>query len=321
MKKLFFLIIAALTIAGCSKEEINVPQTTPEPTKKEYTMSFGFYGEITDITESPLSRANSSDLYGIQVYSKPENEVEYKPYAYGVFDDKSQMTIKLLEGYKYKFSSTMVVDGKTKIHSKDGKYSYPFYINSNLSIDNYFTYSSNKEMTLSITRGGSGILINNQYTIPDRPNIDRYYGELADFTPSENGVISLNMKRVVFGVKVVAEGLKEGRILMALEGDMPAMFIEYPATESQNIYTFSNSYANSMAWTTDNYTETVSVTISWEKADGATVPLATQDVTFRRNKLTTINVKVKDSSVNNKVDITLDNSEMGQGDYINIDTL
>ncbi|MFK2084022.1 hypothetical protein ACIXFK_03745 [Bacteroides fragilis] len=60
--------------------------------------------------------------------------------------------------------------------------------------------------------------------------------------------------------------------------------------------------------------------MSWEKSDGAVVPLVTKDIIFKRNKLTTITVKVKDNSINNGVDVSQENTPMGDGGNITIDT-
>ena len=124
-------MFAAICFAACGGDENSIPGVTPdEPntTPKEFLVSLGFSGEITSIEESPLSRAATNDLYGIQVYSSPTSSDNYKPYAYGLFDSKDGMVIKLLEGYKYKFESSMVVDGKQKISSYDGVYSHPLFI-------------------------------------------------------------------------------------------------------------------------------------------------------------------------------------------------
>lgn len=144
-------MFAAICFAACGGDENSIPGVTPdEPntTPKEFLVSLGFSGEITSIEESPLSRAAINDLYGIQVYSSPTSSDNYKPYAYGLFDSKDGMVIKLLEGYKYKFVSSMVVDGKQKINSNDYGTSYwaPFYTSDVTKLENKFVYDSGKEM-------------------------------------------------------------------------------------------------------------------------------------------------------------------------------
>lgn len=319
MKRILLILSVLLCLVSCSNKDgiIEGPQP-PVSNLKEYIVSLGFSGEITDIVESPLSKAVvGNDLYGVQVYSSLTSEDNYQPYAYGLFDDKSNMTIKLLEGYKYKFLSTMIVDGKINVYQHNGGYGVPFGGTGSFypEIKPEFTYTISNMMEyldhgITFLKTGMGVL--------DRPNIDRYYGELVDFTPAENKSAFINMKRVVFGAKFIAEGLQDGKLIISISG-APSLEIQYPETEVSDIFSFKNVYPNGITWTNDNYTETVQVSISWEKADGALVPLVTQDITFKRNTLTTVTVKVKDVSVNSGVDISEDKTPMTDGDKITIE--
>ncbi len=305
MKKILFLIMIVLAIAGCSSNnnEEEIP-TIPE-SPKEYLISLGYSGEITDITEHPLNRVATDDIYGIQVYSMPINGNEYKAYAYGLFDSSEGINIKLLDGYKYKFSSTMVVSGKTKLESHNNVFQLPFVVNGGKAeLKNTFTYSSTNDFgylnsCLSDLKDGK------MYT---RPNIDRYYGESTDYTPSLNGTVSIKMKRVSFGAKFIAKGLSEGTLNIAIEGS-PVIKIKYPELQIQDIFTFKEG----RQWTEDNYSENAIVSIAWEKDNGAIIPLINQPITFKRNKLIEITVETKDSSTNNKVNIDKEDSEMGDG--------
>ena len=313
MKKIFLHMFAAICFAACGGDENSIPGVTPnEPntTPKEFLVSLGFSGEITSIKESPLSRAATNDLYGIQVYSSPASSDNYKPYAYGLFDSKDGMVIKLLEGYKYKFVSSMVVDGKQKISSYESSYDDPF-TRSFLStkLENKFNYDSGKEMD-RLNDGYTNLgLFGNFY----HPNIMRYYGEVTDYVPTANGSVSINMKKVVFGAKFITEGFTEGTLYIKLE-KAPTLQIVFPQTEIEDIFTFSHSYGGS--WTDDTYTETIPVSISWQKNDGAIVPLINQEVTFKRNIKTTITVKVNDSSVNQGLNITEEKNELQPGENI-----
>lgn len=322
MKKILLLlaIILPFLLTGCSGENSPIEELpTPPIDQKEYIVSLGFSGEITNIEESPLSRAVGNDLYGIQIYSMSaaENDAsKYKPYAYGLFDDKANMTVKLLEGYRYKFVSTMVVNGKMVLYSHSGEYSAPFLSDFGTPVGNSFSYSSDKRLG-GLGRGFTSTTNTENVHIP---NVERYYGELTAYIPVESKSVSINMKRVSFGVKVITEGLTEGKITISLKGGEP-IYIIHPGTEVNDMFTFqnTNSYLDPMSWTKDDYTETISVSMTWEKTDGALVPLVTQDITFKRNKLTTITVKVKDNSISNGVDISNEDTPMGDGGNITID--
>ncbi len=310
-------MFAAICFAACGGDENSIPGVTPdEPntTPKEFLVSLGFSGEITSIEESPLSRAATNDLYGIQVYSSPTSSDNYKPYAYGLFDSKDGMVIKLLEGYKYKFVSSMVVDGKQKISSYESSYDHPFK-RSGLStkLENKFNYDSGKEMGY-LDDGYTNLgLFGNFYF--DHPNIMRYYGEVTDYVPTANGSVSINMKKVVFGAKFITEGFTEGTLYIKLK-DAPTLQLVFPQTEVEDIFTFENKYPFGNRWTADTYTENILVSISWQKNDGAIVPLINQEVTFKRNIKTTITVKVNDSSVNQGLNITEEKNELQPGENI-----
>lgn len=304
MKKVLFLMMVVLAIAGCSNNyDEEIPSIPESP--KEYLISLGYSGEITDITERPLNRVATNDIYGIQVYSMPINGAEYKAYAYGLFDSSEGINIKLLDGYKYKFSSTMVVNGKTKLESYNNVFHLPFVVNGGVAeLKNTFTYSSTNEFgylgsSLSDLKDGE------MYT---RPNLDRYYGESTEYTPSLNGTVSIKMKRVSFGAKFIAKGFSEGTINIAIEGS-PIIKIEYPESQIQDIFTFTEE----RKWTEDNYSENAIVSITWEKNNGAIIPLVNQPITFKRNKLIEITVETKDSSTNNEINIDKEDSEMGDG--------
>ena len=254
--KLLLLTLAACFFAACTNNDEPIENNPNNETPKEYIVSLGFSGEITDITETPLSRAVTNDLYGIQVYSTPATtSEEYAPYAYGLFDDKNNMVIKLLEGYKYKFVVTMVVDGKNVLYSSDNKYSSPF---SFTPICSNFEYSSIEQFT-SWDLGCGQTCINNGYNYDyyDRAMVERFYGEISDYEPIENGTISIEMKRVSFGAKFIAENFTEGTLNIQME-DAPLLVIEYPATTIEGIFTFYNQYGNA-AWTADDYSETILV--------------------------------------------------------------
>lgn len=314
MKKTLILLMGIGLLLSCSKDTVIVDEPIGP---KEYTVSLGFSGEITEISESPLRSTESNDLYGIQVYAIPtQGSSDYKPYAYGLFDDKASMTIKLLEGYEYKFISTMIVDGKIRLNSYNESYYAPFYTNDNTPLRNAFTYSSSKEMN-GLSHGWANL--KNPTSIFYRPNLDRYYGQVEGYAPSENGSVSINMKRVVFGIKVVIEGMTDGQVKVSLS-EAPDLYIDYPTTEIQDLFTFFNTYPyqNSL-WTNDDYSETITLSVNWLKEDGAEVPIVTQDVLFKRNMLTTIRVKISDAQLDNSLTLTTESTEMGDGGTIELE--
>lgn len=301
LRAVILALTAGLSMLSCSSENEYAPN---DDEKDFYTVQLGMGGEW-DVSYAPLSRATTNDLYGVQVYSTPDIELEegetttWTKYAYGLFDDPDALSINLLKGYKYKFVATIVVDGKEKLYyySPDAvspeKHGYfePFrrWVNDATDIMSSFTYSG--EFYLAALFEGYSRTKDGPY---DRPNYDRYYGELENYIPSaENPSMTIPMKRTSFGAKFIAKGkaINNGTVEISITG---APIMNLTPTDETNyifdIFTFKNVKS---AWaSTTQYSETIPVTINWCRTDGTTVPLGTHDITFKRNTTTVVNVEV-----------------------------
>ena len=317
-----------LLLSSCSTQD--EPTLAPPVDAKTYTVSFGLAGEITSITDSPLTRAVSNDLYGIQVYSAPDSTYaegtyqQERPYAYGLFDDKAKMSIKLMAGYKYRFVCTMIVDAKNKLVNDNNYFSSsPFYLsmgyNNQQQLSNIYYSTDNYLHALSDGYASLSDPIVGRIDF-HRPNVDRYYGVTRDYIPTRDSTVVINMKRMVFGAKFVAEGLVDGKLLIHVEG-APLLTIEVPSTEVQDIFTFDivgNLTRYSEKGVEIDYYEDIPVSINWLNADSVKVPIASQNIRFTRNKLTTNKVRVQDSTMANSIGITTEDKPMAAGDTITI---
>jgi hypothetical protein len=168
-------MLACIGFTACNNDVIE----TPEP--EVYTVKLGWAGEILDVSYEPMeTRAAGNDLYGIKVYSKPNTE-DYRgwtAYAYGLFDDPSNITITLAGGYKYRFVASMVKDGKNRINKNyNGGYSTPF---SGTTLDNKFYYDITKEL-VDLDNGAAYLVEGSSSKHYSIPNIERYYGELNNY--------------------------------------------------------------------------------------------------------------------------------------------
>jgi len=303
-------ILMCVNFASCSSDDV----TPDEPQKpKEYTVSLGFTGEIS-VSESPLSRASGNDLYGINVLSCPitDDTNTYSYYAYGLFDDLTTMNITLLEGYKYKFVATMIVDGKNKIYFSNGKYQEPFMPHDiwGCEITNSFILSTSKWLD-GLSNGSVRM---NEGTF-SYPNLDRYYGEYIDYIPTENGSVSINMLRTVFGFKVITENLTEGTLSVEIPTS-PTLVITYPATEIEDVFAFSRVRD---AFVTEDYSVSININFTWTKADGAIIPLGKHSITFNRLKRTIVTVKISDQTTDNTMEITLEDGNITDGENVTIE--
>ena len=319
------LVLSLATSCETLVDYLDLPLTLNTPTEEEYvTVSLGLDLVDLDVTYEPLTRAQeNNDLYGIQVYSAvPTTEnPNWQPFAYGVFDNTDNLSINLLKGYEYKFIATMLKDGKEKALDHGNWNRDPFYAGANdgdagAGLNNVFVYG-----TLHLSNLGSGCTyLANPQNIFYRPNIERYYGELEDYTPGDKGgKAKIQLKRTSFGAKYIAKGKNAGSgTLEILMQDAPQLNLNLAeSNQVSDIYTFSNVRE---AWLDNNYSETFSVVLRLVREDGTTVPLGTHNLTFKRNATTVVNVSMDDASEANGVGVEfLESGELPEGDEVTIE--
>ena len=302
-------ILALLVCVGFAACENNSSEVAEEP--ETYTVQLGWAGEILDVSYEPMAtRAATDDLYGIQVYSKPKtagSTIDWTPYAYGLFDDPSNITITLQSSSKYKFVASMIKDGKNRVYNYKGEYYDPFY----KCLDNHFIYTA--EDPFYLDQGSTSLRKSdgNGYYY-DRPNIERFYGELSDYDAGQSNTIAkINMKRASFGAKFIVGGKLaiEGKLDIQIEG-APKMELALTEGDDQISDIFTFGWVNKV-WANDNYTENVDVTFNWIRKDGTTMPLGTHAITFKRNTITIVEVNIDKDGNDEGVDLDIPSSETG----------
>ena len=287
------------------------------PTEPEYvTVSLGLNVGL-DYGYQPLTRAEeNNDLYGIQVYSTPypaTENAEWTKFAYGLFDNVDNLTIKLIRGYEYKFVATMVKDGKNKAEKwSDGYYRNPFLHETE---PNSYTGTPLSE---SFIYGQLGMNLESMIAFGNYENAESYYGELAGYTPGDNeSKATIELKRTSFGAKYKVTGdYAENGTLEILMKNAPQLNLNLAeGNEISEIYTFRNLRA---AWLDENYTETISVTFRVAYSDGTTDPLGAHDITFKRNTTTVVNIDLTVGGENGVGFVVTEVGEMPEGDEITI---
>lgn len=312
MKKQTFLSMQALFVSilfffSCSSSNDEIETPIQPENEKYFQVPIGFSGEILNITESPLSRTGEAkDWYAFQVYSAPEDgSQEYSYYAYGFFDNKKDMIINLKEGYKYKFDVCMVVDGSEKVY----KFSL---VNAGwATIGNSFMISSEEHVRYMYE---GYLYIQNPWDTYDRPNVDRFFGRTTDYIPTEGGSVDIDMKRVSFGAKFVAKDFTEGSLEISVEGAPMIKLEASEGNEVEDIISFNNLES---AFTNNDYSENIPVNITWVKTDNVRVPIASEAIDFKRNRLTTIEFIVKENTSSNTFSLNA-NETMVEGETVEI---
>lgn len=322
------LIMALIgsVITSCSNADEPLPEpTTSNDEGASYEVSINFAGEYTEITEEPLGRADEESpkkFYGINVYCMKTDgsESAYSRYAYGVFDNIADMRITLLGGYKYKFECTSATEGDDLFY-KDSSYLYRPFTTSEVfsSGDDRFYKSQLNNFITSQSYYLNGIQLGNTYdnfkSTKIYPRMDRYYGELTDFIPSEGGVANIPMKRTVFGLKIIVNGVPDGTLRWTIN----SLYTNKTCTgsdivEVSTIYTF---YEVKKCWETDTYSQDFTISFTWTRSNGYKQYFS-EDFTAKRNVMTTINVNLKGGANDISLGIVEEDTPM-ESEEISID--
>lgn len=287
-----WLLAAMFAFSACGSDETIVGQEEPVKELKEYTVSLKMGGEVTT-SESPLARAEteSNDLYGVQVYRKEVGKSNYGYFAYGLFDNVGDMKINLLEGSTYKFVVLLVRDGKNIVAYQNG-YSTPFQRNAGTN-----SGADNVECTNGYNLGdnyyysfyGGGLATGLNYL-----EASTYYGELSDYTPSVNGTVEIDLKHTGFGLQYEVTGITDGTVSVTIENDTHTFFenstIAEDYTSEEKVIAFYDVYN---AWQyADNYTENLTVKVSWTRGIGVVQDLGSKAIQVKRNVMNVVRIKL-----------------------------
>ena len=296
MKRIFlitFIVLTSICYISCQNLQ-NSKDSEPE----YVTVHLGTGGEVQ--TRS----AGTDDLYGINVYYDPSRDGNSNThYAYGIFDNKEDISITLLSGYTYKFECTLVKGGKTTLYYGQYRdnafpgYAKPFQTNASASskLSNEFLYYGNCNAYLSgIALGAATVKSNSAgYEDKEMPSIQRYYGEVSGYMPVSDGVVTIPLKKTVFGVRIIIDNVPEGRLNAdcVINSNSEKILSGVSTSKSYDsgaiIYSFPDvrdCWENQTALeATVNWNFTSSAFDQWNQK-------GTKKVSFKRNTLTTITV-------------------------------
>lgn len=330
------LIMALIgtVITSCSNADEPLPNPTPNDEGEVYEVSLSLGGEYTNVTEEPISRADEAPkkYYGINVYCMKTDGTEnsYGHYAYGVFDNVADMKITLLGGYKYKFECTSATEGDDKFFDSSSYILYPFqetyYVNGVIYNDVFSKDDINKFITSqskyldgikygkTAYQSESGNNLYDPYT-HSYPRTDRYYGEITDFIPSNGGVANIPMKRTIFGVKMVINGVPDGK----LDWSVP-LPMEHTSCNSSESLSFSHIYTFSdvrVCWINDSHSSDFTINFTWTRSNGYRQNFK-ETITVKRNVMTTVNVNLKGGANDISLGIEEEDTPLGN-ESVNID--
>lgn len=337
MKKIFTIISLALLALACQKEDMPIKEG------RDCLVTFNTVGEIS-ISEEELTRGSASlnDLYAVQVYKGGE------PFAMGIFDDVSKMQLHLKTGSTYDIRMAMVRDAKSHLsdyfsltnngvqteHTYVGPFwndpykwfsnyylqTNKFFYNSNnylyyykgVDATNVSTYSDDSAFEFKSIREGSL----NGVSYPTCT--DWFYGEVNKYTPTgEVATLDFVLKRTGFRLKYELSGVTDGEVTVQIYNATRTFINNTSDTSSyESEEQFIAFYDTYNAWLyADNYTENMTVKLTWKRGIGVTQDLGTKTIQVKRNCLN--NVRITLSSDDKGAGITLqteDESSMGKVD-------
>lgn len=275
------MLLVGLIATACSKEN----STSPTPPTEKYSVSLAFDGEIA-VTDEPLTRGTATNhLYGINVYYDSNDDGNIDDlYGYGLFDNIEDMTIELLSKHKYRFECTFVKDGKNSIYFDTG-YHAPFQSNSSNKtiLENKFILGTGSY--LSGIKSGEAILSDG--TSSSYASVNRFYGELDNYTPVYGGVATIYLKRVVFGAKLIVTGVQDGTLNISSPLWTKTLTENYESKEA--IFTFGDVYD---CWKNDaTFNATIALKFTSERGDYNNLS-SSKTVSFKRNIFTTVTINV-----------------------------
>ena len=330
MKQLFYLLLAA-TLFACSSQnetfENNGLQDTPAPAGKYYAVALDLQGEVADftVTQEPLTKVEgepTNDLYVINVYSKPAAGGSYTQYAYGTFDRTGGMVVNLLEGNLYQFQVTLVKDAKDKLYwETDSTYGWYQNYSAYLAILlNRFVLQTWSKSTYGANQ--IDIYLKDFKDNYCRPILDRYYGEVTDYEPVENGKIAVDLYRSVFGARVNVTGLEEGQLSFKMS-EAPGIVISADSLYTpDNIYQFYNfSDVVEFVERGEEQTESIGLTVTWTNAAGdRTVNIYNGNFTATRLKRTIFNVTLRQGAMNpGDMEFNIEQEDITDGETIDLE--
>lgn len=331
--KLSILIAWTIILSSCVKQEDNILTNN-----KEIIVGL----QITPTLEHdsrPLSKALATEdgIYAVNVFWKKGSS--YLPYATGLFDNISNISIGLIEGYLYRFDCTYI--NRNELYSRDGKvYGLPFSITPNKDIDaiitNKLTVSINplNENTMfhqHIYKGATHIKAD---SISERPaNTYRFYGSntidlttappiVGDNRPMET--ISIELKRAYYTLQFAAENLSVGdSIRVETTNAKPFIIINNSSSDKlsnseERLLSLANIVSNPSSDGNINKQETLPINIYYRPKDAIkwTWIIKNQSVTAKRNIRNLITIKNIDQHYEGQTSISFEgsNSDLNPSD-------
>lgn len=322
MKKYIFILFSLLFCACSENEIINAIDSELTQEDSIITVRLNIVGDV-QTSETPMTRAQteSTDVLGILVYNKD------KMFASGLFDCRDNISLNLKAGSKYDVYCTMITDAKSKLSwYKTGGilyywnvYPFRLYQGQLQSYDYnniyYLTYTYSTDHLTDKDRFRSGLVSFKKYDVGQYCTpIERFYGEVIDYTPTVDGVLELPLKRVSFGLKVKVSGITDGSISVTCKNNYNTFYSNSNITsniESEGqLFSMYNIY-DAWQYADTDYQEPVELSVVWTRGNGIVQNLGTKTAYVKRNVMNIIKVRLSKNDTDVDVDVDPEKGDMG----------
>lgn len=302
---LFIALIWMILFSSCSDEN-----NTPDINGKEIWIGLQI-GPSLEYDSQPLSRATVQEagIYAVNVFWKKGST--FQPYATGLFEYISDISIGLIEGYIYRFDCTFLKKNELP-YNNNGYFGLPFSITTDKRVDAAVTnklvisinpLNENQNFHQHIYKGAMHLEAND---ISERPtDTHRFYGsatlDLINADPVTEGnrpvkFVSIELKRAYYTLRFAAENLSIGDSIKVETSNAKAFLIECTdATTSlsmseerlfslQNVANIGNGNINA--------TENLPINVYYrpKNAEEWTSIISNQPITIQRNKKNLIKI-------------------------------
>lgn len=316
MKRIFAIISLVALFAACEK-----PQMERVEEGQDCVVTFNILGDIS-VSEDDLTRSTPStnDLYAVQVYKGNER------FASGIFDDMSLAKLNLKMGATYSVRICMVRDAKAYLGTYfsltnngvasgntdiAGPYLWyntrPYRYSDAYSRTNILFYNSNGYTQYYNTATSTSVSKYSTYNDFELTQIrtgrinsvnyptctDWFYGEVNGYVPDgETATMDVVLKRTGFKLKYELDGVTDGEVTVKVYNSTRTFIDNTTNTSSyeseEQFIAFYDTYS---AWQyADNYTENMTVAVTWKRSIGVTQDLGTKTIQVKRNCLNNIRI-------------------------------
>ncbi|PSL25821.1 hypothetical protein [Chitinophaga ginsengisoli] len=255
-----------------------------------------------------------STIYAIDVRTP-----DLTPYASGIFNNPDNIKIELPTDSSFIITAAAfkrgtgfglyytLADGYGQIFDK------PLY----RSLQNKMRPATNVNFLADLTRtalfGEDTVSITSAFF----PEMDTYIGT-ANVKADTSQLLTLPLKRAVFGIRFNAINFTDGKLIVAYENSMRTQtFTPEDISSSLRIYTADDFRRGDLvtSW------ERILFVLKWQRADGTVITLGEKELLPpARNHMVTVNVTLPTTinTVNNGLNITLTDTDWTSSETINL---